>query len=112
MPFFGDGLLTYTLSSANLPKLSRNSLLPPWWKCRAGRGGEDSFSLKMRNVQPSSFTVMELRSPTLKLNAPLLLSLLWFREPDRQHTGNMKHTHSNISITFKVRALKQPVSCY
>lgn len=79
---------TYSLSRANLLRLSRNSLLPPWWKCRAGRVVEDSFSLKIRKVHPSSFTVMDLRSLTLKVNAHRLLSWLWFREPDRPRTGN------------------------
>lgn len=78
---------THSLSRANLLRLSKNSVLPPWWKCRAGREVDDSFSLKTRKVQPSSFTVMDLSSLTLKVNAHLLLSWLWFREPDRPGTG-------------------------
>lgn len=78
---------THSLSRANLLRLSRNSVLPPWWKCRGGSEVDDSFSLKTRKVQPSFFTVMDLSSLTLKVIAHLLLSWLWFREPDRRRTG-------------------------
>ncbi len=81
---------THSLRRANLLRLSRNSLLPPWWKCRAGREMADSFSLKTKKVQPSSFTVMDLRSLTLNVNAHRLFSWLWFIEPDRPHTGSRK----------------------
>lgn len=89
-------LVTYSLSRANLLRLSRNSVLPPWWKCRVGREVDDSFSLKIRKVQPSSFTVMDLRSLTLKVNAHLLLSWLWFREPERTGIGISKHPETGF----------------
>lgn len=97
---------THSLSRANLLRLSRNSVLPPWWKCRVGREVEGSFSLKIRKVQPSSFTVMDLSSLALKLNAHLLLSWLWFREPDRPRTGVRTLTGS----LPQVEHLHQPIN--
>lgn len=82
---------THSVSRANLPRLSRNSALPPWWKCMGGGELDDSFSLKTMTLQPSSLTVMERRSPTLKVNAHRLFSWLWFREPDRQNRGITRH---------------------
>lgn len=74
---------TYSISRVNFFRLSRNALLPPWWKCRAGRGVDDPFSLKTRKVQPSFFTVTDFSSLMLKFNAHRLLSWLWFRQPDQ-----------------------------
>lgn len=37
---------------------------------------------------------MDLRSLTLKVNAHLLRSWLWFREPDRPSTGIRKQTQT------------------
>lgn len=72
----------YSISRVNFFRLSRNSVLPPWWKCRAGRGVDESLSLKTRKVQSSFFTVTDFSSLMLKFNAHRLLSWLWFREPD------------------------------
>lgn len=79
---------TYSISRENFFRLSRNLLLPPWWKCRAGRGVGESFSLKTRKVQPSFFTVTDFSSLMLKFNAHRLLSWLWFRQPDRWRKRN------------------------
>lgn len=73
---------TYSISRVNFFRLSRNSLLPPWWKCRAGRGEEESLSLNTRKVQPSFFTVTDFSSLMLKFNAQRVLSGLWFRQPE------------------------------
>lgn len=89
-PESGYSCGTHSLSRANLLRLSRKSVLPPWWKCRAGRDVDESFSLKNRKGQPSSLTVTDLSSLTLKVNAHLLLSWPWFREPDRPGTGIRK----------------------
>lgn len=78
---------THSISRVNFFRLSRNSLLPPWWKCRAGRREEESLSLNTRKVQPSFFTVTDFSSLMLKLNAHRLLSGLWFRQPEGQRDG-------------------------
>lgn len=75
------------MSRANLLRLSRNALLPPWWKCRCGSGVEESFSCRMMKVQPSSLTVTERRSLTLKAKAQRLLSWLLLREPGDRKQG-------------------------
>lgn len=78
---------THSQSSTNLRRQSRNSWLPPWWKCRAGREADDSFSLKTMKVQPSSFTVTDLSSLTAKVSVHLLLSWLWLTETAAARTG-------------------------
>lgn len=81
---------THSQSRANLLRLSRNSSLPPWWKCRAGREVDDSFSLKTMKVQPSSFTVTDLSSLTAKVSVHLLLSWLWLTETVAASTRDEK----------------------
>lgn len=89
---------TYSISRVNLFRLSRNSLLPPWWKCKAGRAVGESFSLKIKKVQPSFFTVTDFSSVMLKFNAQRFLSWLWFTQPDRRRNTD-KNTDAGAGGT-------------
>ena len=73
---------THSLSMAHLRRLSKNLVTPPWWKWRIGRETEASFSLKKREDQLSTLTVMVRRSLMLKVKAQRFLSWLWFRAPE------------------------------
>lgn len=78
---------TYSISRENLFRLSRNSLLPPWWKCRAGRAVGESLSLKIKKVHPSFLTVTDFSSLMLKCRAQRFLSWLWCPQPARRRAG-------------------------
>jgi hypothetical protein len=74
--------------NAYLLKQSRKSSLPPWWKWRTGREVGGSFSLNIRRDEPSFFTVIDLRSHTLKVKAHLLFSCVWFNAPGRKQRNS------------------------